>query len=73
MNPKQVKNLPAARACLYGTGIDKEQIDKPCVAIVYAQNEICPGHVHLDRLALSVQRGIAEAGGTGIKMNIGVG
>ncbi len=73
MDAKQVKKLPAARACLYGTGIDKSQIDKPSVAIVYSQNEICPGHVHLDHLASAVQRGVAEAGGAGFKMNLGLG
>jgi len=73
MSTKEVKNLPAARACLYGVRLDKEQIDKPLVAIVYSHNEICPGHMHLEDLANYVQRGIAEAGGTGIKMNAGVG
>jgi dihydroxy-acid dehydratase len=73
MSTKDVKNLPAARACLYGTRLDKEQIDKPLVAIVYSQNENCPGHMNLDNLASYVQRGIAEAGGTGIKINAGIG
>jgi dihydroxy-acid dehydratase len=73
MNTKEVKNLPAARACLYGVRLDKEQIDKPLVAIVYSKNESCPGHMHLDDLANYVKIGIAEAGGTGIRMNVGVG
>jgi dihydroxy-acid dehydratase len=73
MNTQEVKKLPAARACMYGAGLDKAQIDRPMVAIVYSHNEICPGHVHLDNLARAVQTGIAEAGGTGIRMNAGVG
>ena len=70
---KKVKSLPAARACLYGVGLDKAQMDRPLVAIVYSHNEICPGHYHLDRLAESVRRGIEAESGTGIRMNAGVG
>jgi dihydroxy-acid dehydratase len=73
MTSKEVKNLPAARACLYGVRLDKEQIDKPLVAIVYAPNKICPGHMHLDDLANYVKIGIAEAGGVGIETPAGVG
>jgi len=73
MSSIKVKSLPAARACLYGTGLDQKQIDRPLVAIVYSQNEICPGHVHLNTLADSIRRGIEAEGGTGIKMNAGVG
>ena len=70
---EKVKSLPAARSCLYGVGLDKTQMDRPLVAIVYAHNEICPGHYHLDKLAESVRRGIEAEGGTGIRMNAGVG
>lgn len=73
MNSNEVKKLPAARACLHGTGLDKEQIDKPLVAIVYSPNEICPGHTRLEELANAVKRGIESEGGTGIKMTAGVG
>jgi dihydroxy-acid dehydratase len=73
MKPEEVKKLPAARACLYGTRLDKKQIDRPCVAIVYAENRICPGHVHLGELAEAVMRGVESEGGTGIAMNAGVG
>jgi len=73
MNADEVKQLPAARACLHGTGLDKEQIDKPFVAIVYSPNEICPGHLRLEELANAVKRGIESNGGTGIKITSGVG
>lgn len=73
MDTKKVKKLPAARACLYGTRLDKEQMERPTIAIVYAQNEICPGHLHLSDLADAIRRGIESEGGTGIKMNAGVG
>jgi dihydroxy-acid dehydratase len=73
MNSKQVKKLVIARECLYGARLDATQIDKPMVAIVYSENEICPGHMHLSQLADAVRRGIESEGGTGIKMNAGVG
>ena len=73
MKPYEVKNLPAARACLHGTGLNKKQIDGPLVAIVYSHNEITPGHVHLDIMAEYIKKGIKRAGGTGIRMNVGLG
>ncbi|MBN2143590.1 MAG: dihydroxy-acid dehydratase [Candidatus Aureabacteria bacterium] len=73
MQVKEVKKLPAARSCLFGTRLDKKQIDKPLIAIFYSQNEITPGHLHLEDLAAYIQRGIAEAGGCGIRMNAGIG
>ncbi len=73
MDTAQVKSLSAAKACLHGTGLDAKQIDLPLIAIVYSQNEICPGHYHLNNLADAVRRGIEAEGGTGIKMNAGVG
>jgi len=73
MDSKTVKDLPAARSLLYGAKYDKEQLRKPLVAIIYSQNNITPGHLHLDDLADSIRLGIAENGGTGIKMNVGLG
>lgn len=73
MKAKEVKQLAIARACFYGARLDTKQIEAPFVAIVYSQNEICPGHMHLDALADAVRRGIESEGGTGIKINAGVG
>ena len=73
MEAKNIKKLPAAETLLFGIRLDRKQIKKPLVAIVYSQNGICPGHMGLDDLAGYVQTGIAEAGGVGIKMNAGVG
>jgi dihydroxy-acid dehydratase len=44
-------------------GRTKEEIDRPLVAIVNSQNELVPGHVHLDDIAKSVREGIISAGG----------
>lgn len=73
MDTEKVKQLAIARECLYGARLDAVQIDKPLVAVVYSQNEICPGHMHLGQLADAVRRGIESEGGTGIKINAGVG
>lgn len=45
-------------------GRTKEEIDRPLVAVVNSQNELVPGHVHLDDIAKSVREGIISAGGT---------
>jgi len=73
MSTQKVKQLAIVRACLYGAKLDTKQINSPMVAIIYSQNEICPGHMHLDLLAEAVRRGIESEGGTGIKINAGVG
>ena len=72
MDTGNVKKLPAARALFYGTRLDREQIKKPMVAIFYSHNEITPGHYHLDQMANYIKLGIAEAGGTGIRINANI-
>jgi dihydroxy-acid dehydratase len=39
------------------------------VAVANSWNEIVPGHIHLDRLADFVKKGILEAGGTPLEFN----
>ncbi|MFQ5800942.1 MAG: dihydroxy-acid dehydratase [Candidatus Hydrothermarchaeales archaeon] len=63
MKPRDVKNLPAAKALLYGIGLDDEEIERPTVAVVNSFNEIVPGHIHLNELAEAVKNGVREAGG----------
>ncbi|MBN2286867.1 MAG: dihydroxy-acid dehydratase [Tissierellales bacterium] len=60
------KGLPRAghRALLYSMGYLPEDLDKPLIAVVNAQNEIIPGHFHLDEIARAVKAGISSAGGT---------
>lgn len=71
MKPTQVRELPAAKALLYAN--PRYQSGKPCVGIFYSQNDICPGHFHLDKLANYVARGVSEAGGIPYKITAGVG
>jgi len=49
--------------------LDDEDIGKPLIAVANSWNEIVPGHIHLDKLAAQVKRGIWEAGGTPLEFN----
>jgi len=52
------------RSLLYATGLSREEMDRPLIGVCNAQNEIIPGHVHLDTIAEAVKAGIRMAGGT---------
>ncbi len=63
----------AHRSLFYAMGFIKEELDKPLIGVVNAQNEIIPGHRHLDQIAEAVKAGIRSAGGTPIEFpSIGV-
>ena len=51
------------RSLLYAMGYLPEDFGKPMIAVVNAQNEIIPGHFHLDEIASQVKQGISSAGG----------
>jgi dihydroxy-acid dehydratase len=70
MNPREIKNLPAAKALLYGVGLDEEEINKPIIAIVNSFNEIVPGHMHLNELAAAAKNGVREAGGVPLEFPV---
>jgi dihydroxy-acid dehydratase len=70
MDPQDVKNLPAAKALLYGIGLDDEEIEKPIVAVVNSFNEIVPGHIHLNELAEAAKNGVREAGGVPLEFPV---
>ncbi len=55
------------RALFYGMGYIREEIDKPLIGIVNAQNEIIPGHIHLDRIAEAAKKGVLMSGGTPVE------
>jgi dihydroxy-acid dehydratase len=42
----------------------KEEMDRPMVAVVNSQNELVPGHVHLDDIATAAREGVISAEGT---------
>jgi dihydroxy-acid dehydratase len=76
MNSDKIKNGPSGasvRALFYGMGYIREEIDRPLIGIVNAQNEIIPGHIHLDRIADAAKKGVAMSGGTPVEFpSIGI-
>jgi len=61
------------RALMYGMGYTKEEIDRPLIGIVNAQNEIIAGHLHLDEIAQAAKLGVAMSGGTPVEFpSIGI-
>lgn len=55
------------RALMKATGLTDEEISRPIVGIVNAQNELMPGHIHLDNIAEAVKAGVRAAGGTPVE------
>lgn len=67
MNSDKIKSGPigaSVRTLFYGMGYTREEIDRPLIGIVNSQNEIVPGHMHLDRIAEAAKKGVLMAGGT---------
>lgn len=61
------------RALLKAAGFTDEDLSKPMIGVVNSQNEIIPGHVHLDVIANAVKAGIYSHGGTPVEFpSIGV-
>ncbi len=63
----------ASRALFFATGLTRNQLDQPLVAVVNCWNEVVPGCVPQRQVAEYVKKGIREAGGTAMEFNtIGV-
>lgn len=60
---KGVERAPH-RALLKAMGYSDEEIRRPLVAIGHAQNDIIPGHIHLNTIVDAVKAGVRMAGGT---------
>jgi len=45
-------------------GRTREEMARPLVAVVNSQNELVPGHIHLNEIAAAAREGIIAAGGT---------
>ncbi len=60
---KGVERAPH-RSLFYAAGYSPDDLKKPLVGIVNAQNEIIPGHVHLDEIAEAAKKGVIARGGT---------
>ncbi len=57
-------NKAPHRSLFKALGLTDEEIRRPLVGVVNSQNDIVPGHVHLDQIAAAVKAGIRLAGGT---------
>ena len=55
------------RALFRALGLTDEELERPIIGVVSAQNEIIPGHMHLDKIAEAVKAGIRMVGGTPIE------
>lgn len=55
------------RSLFYAMGYTPEQLKKPLIGIVNSQNEIVPGHFHLDTIARAAKDGVHMAGGTALE------
>jgi len=52
-----------ARSLLYATGISKDDMAKPFIAVASSRTDIIPGHIHMARLERFIERGICAGGG----------
>lgn len=55
------------RSLLKALGMTDWERDRPLVGVVNSQNEVVPGHIHLDQIAEAVKAGIRANGGTPIE------
>lgn len=61
------------RSLLKADGLTDEELERPLVAVISSQNEIIPGHIHLQSIADAVKAGVRMAGGIPLQMTtIGV-
>ena len=58
---KGIERIPH-RALFYALGLTDEELNGPIIGVVNAQNEVIPGHMHLDTIAEAVKAGIRMAG-----------
>ena len=55
------------RSLFKSMGYTDEELARPLIGIVNSQNEVVPGHIHLDTIAEAVKKGVLAAGGTPIE------
>lgn len=54
------------RSLFKAMGYTEEEIKAPLIGIVNSQNDIVPGHIHLDTIVEAVKAGVRSSGGTPI-------
>ena len=61
------------RSLFKAMGYTNEELNRPLIGIGHAQNDIIPGHIHLDKILEAVKTGVRMAGGTPVSFaTIGV-
>lgn len=55
------------RSLFKAMGYTNEEISRPIIGIVNAQNDIVPGHIHLDSIAAAAKTGVLISGGTPVE------
>lgn len=61
------------RSLFKAMGFDDWELKRPLIGIANSFNEVIPGHIHLNKIADAVKRGIYAAGGMPVEFNtIGV-
>ncbi|NLM68490.1 MAG: dihydroxy-acid dehydratase [Firmicutes bacterium] len=58
------------RSLFKAMGYTDAEIARPLIGIVNAQNEIVPGHIHLDQIVEAVKAGVRMHGGTPIEFPV---
>ena len=62
----------ATRASLLlGMGFSREDLEKPMVGIITQSNDVHAGHTKMPDLVNEVKRGVREAGGVPVEINVG--
>ena len=64
---KGVERAPH-RSLFNALGMTEEELDRPLIGVVNSYNEIVPGHMNLDKIAVAVKKGIYLAGGTPVEI-----
>lgn len=57
------------RSLFKAMGYTNEEIKRPLIGIVNSQNDIVPGHIHLDTIADAAKTGVLMAGGTPVEFS----
>lgn len=66
MNSDRMKNgieRAPHRSLLKSMGYTNEELKRPLIGIVNSQNDIVPGHIHLDTIVDAVKKGVLMEGG----------
>src|SRR5260370_2300774 len=63
------RNMAGARALLRATGVAREDIGKPIIAVANSFTEFVPGHVHLREVGQGVADAVRAAGAVPRELN----